>query len=197
MHLDLRPVLDPVLRRIQTLCESDMTPRLVVIDGRSGTGKSSIASLLSSCIGAPLISGDDFYAGGVVVHENRSATELADICIDRERLRTVLETLKAGNPASFAAFDWNAFDGRFCDEQSSVQPGRVLILEGVYAFHPSLRHLADLSVLIEVPEQTRMQRLLAREGELSAWESQWQRAEDWYFKELSPPGIYDLRLING
>ena len=46
---------------------------------------------------------------------------------------------------------------------------------------PELADLIDLSVLLKVDEPVRQARLLAREGEMGAWEYQWQAAEDFYW----------------
>src|SRR5471030_1832332 len=64
-------------------------PLLVALDGRSGTGKSSLAKLVANKVGATIIESDDFYCG----LENSawtscSAKEKVAQCIDWRRLRT-------------------------------------------------------------------------------------------------------------
>lgn len=162
---------------IKALTAKAQSPVLVVIDGRSGAGKSTLADALAALVSCTLIRGDDFFAGGVEVHDLRPEA-LAEICIDRTRLRNVLEMLKAGKPAHYAAFDWEAFDGRLAQTETHLEPNPLLILEGVYAFHPDFRALVDYAVLVETPNAERTHRLLAREGEISDWERQWHRAED-------------------
>jgi uridine kinase len=39
-------------------------PVVVALDGRSGTGKSTLAKQLAATVGAVIINCDDFYAGG-------------------------------------------------------------------------------------------------------------------------------------
>ena len=193
---------DPLHRRftdlsatIKALTAKAQSPVLVAIDGRSGAGKSTLADALAALVSCTLIRGDDFFAGGVEVHD-LTPEALADICIDRTSLNSVLETLKAGNAASFAAFDWEAFDGRLAQAETRLEPNPLLILEGVYAFHPDFRNLVDYAVLVETPNAERTRRLLAREGEISDWERQWQRAEDWYFHNLSPAELFDAVIEN-
>lgn len=180
---------------IEALTAKAQNPVLVAIDGRSGVGKSTLADTLSAQLSCTVIHGDDFFAGGVEVHD-LTPEALADICIDRRRLRAALETLKAGIAAHFAAFDWEAFDGRLLREESRLDPSPLLILEGVYTFHPDFRDLIDYAVLVDVSEAERTRRLLAREGEISDWERQWHRAEDWYFSELSRAEDFDEVIEN-
>lgn len=168
---------------------------LIAIDGRSGVGKSTIAEQLAQRLDAALVSGDDFYAGGTEIHAG-SPEDLADICIDRRRLGAVLKDLKAGRAVDYRAFDWDRFDESLSVEPVTIRPRPVVIAEGVYANHPDLGHLVDLSVLVRVPEAERARRLLDREGALTAWERQWHRAEDWYFATAARPEHFDVVIDN-
>lgn len=166
-------------------------PCIVALDGRSGAGKSTLAAKLSQELDAGLLPGDDFFAGGVHVRRD-AARDRARDCIAWRRQRPVLEALRAGRDASYFAFDWDTFDGRIRVEQSQL-PARALILfEGVYSARPELSDLTDLRVLLRVSETTRLARLLAREGTISAWERQWHEAEDWYFADVAPPSAFDV-----
>ena len=164
---------------------------LVAIDGRSGAGKSTLAQSLAHEIGAALVEGDDFYAGGVGLRDD-PAEVLARDCIDWRAERLVLEALKSGRRATYHPFDWDAFDGALSALPKLIQPRPIIVLEGVYANRPEHRDLVDLSVLLVVEDAERERRLLAREGELTAWERQWHRAEDWYFATAAPRSAFDL-----
>lgn len=80
-------------------------PYVVALDGRSGTGKSTLARALSDSLGAAVIEGDDFYAGGIELR-GESPEARAACCIDWTRQRPVLEALRAGREAIWRAFDW-------------------------------------------------------------------------------------------
>lgn len=196
MNTKLLPLVYTALNEIETLRRAHDAPVLVAIDGRSGSGKSSLAGIIKTRTDGSLVSGDDFYAGGSAIHSQLSAAKLADICLDRTRLRSVMQRLRSGSDAQFHPYDWIAFNGRLSDEEKTVKSSAVLIVEGVYTFHPELRDLVDLSILISSPDETRFQRLASREGKLSGWEHQWHRAEVWYFENLSPPDIFDLQILN-
>ncbi|MEM0948185.1 MAG: hypothetical protein AAGK37_12315 [Pseudomonadota bacterium] len=197
------PPIQPVAERLQAQAVDQIDrlgpissgPRLIAIDGRSGTGKSTLAVQLARHLGATLVSGDDFFAGGTAVLDLDDAS-LADICIDRARLRDVLGTLKSGWTATYKPFDWDAFDGSLAPVQTRLLPGPFLIVEGAYSTHPDLRPLIDIAVLVDLPAADRESRLIAREGHLGPWERQWHRAEDWYFNQLVPRENFDVRIVN-
>ncbi len=166
-------------------------PVLVGVDGRSGAGKSTFCAALAAASCARLIEGDAFYAGGIELRGD-TAEQRAQACIDRPKLRGVLESLKSGRAATFRAFDWEAFDGRLSDETLTIQPAEIVIVEGVYACHPDFADLLDIRLLLVVAEPVRERRLLQREGKIGPWERQWHEAEDWYFANLASADTFDL-----
>lgn len=168
-------------------------PCVVAIDGRSGAGKSTLAAQLAEALGACVLDGDAFFAGGVTVRNDAPADRARD-CIDWKRQRPVLEALRAGHEARYFAFDWDAFDGRLDTAATIVAPRPVVVFEGVYTARPELSELLDLRLLLQVSEATRVARLLAREGSIGAWERQWHEAEEWYFTRVMPPRGFDAIL---
>lgn len=86
----------------------------------------------------------------------------------------------------------DAFDGRLRIKPTAIRPKPVVILEGVYAARPELADLVDTSVILAVPEDLRISRLLAREGTIGPWELQWHDAEEFYFRHVMPPDAFDV-----
>lgn len=185
--------VEAIVVRIAERARGFARPCVVAIDGRSGTGKSTLAANLAAALGASVLDGDGFFAGGVVVRGDAPEDRVRD-CIDWRRQRPVLEALRAGHTASYQAFDWEAFDGRLATEPTVVEPRSVVIFEGAYTARPELADLVDLKLLLRVTEETRVSRLLEREGSIGAWERQWHEAEEWYFAHLAPPEAFDLIL---
>lgn len=171
-------------------------PLLVSIDSKSGSGKSTLAEMIRQKVKAAVIFGDDFSAGGEKAAGLRPK-ELVEICIDWQVQRTVLKRFHLCQTACFFAYDWSAFDGSKKSKMARIEALDVVLLEGVYSARPELRDLIDLTVLLEVPNEDRHKRLLAREGEISAWERQWHRAEDWYFATSAPRECFDVVLDRG
>lgn len=176
---------------IARLAKQKVSPFIVAIDGRSGVGKSTLARALAERLDACVIEGDDFYAGGIGLRSDSVASRAA-ACIDWTRQRLVLEALTAGRTAHWRAFDWEAFDGRLCDEPTKLEPKPVVILEGVYAARPEIDDLLGLRVVLVVPDEVRLARLSAREGTIGPWERQWHEAEEFYFRSVMPTVSFDL-----
>ena len=170
-------------------------PLIVAIDGRSGAGKSTLASALAQQLGAAVIDGDDFYAGGTSQEwDAMTPAQRADHCIDWRRQRSVLEAVAQGREATWHAYDWEADDGRLSDRSRTCRPARVVILDGAYSARPELAGLLDLRVLLDVPDEVHREQLRQREGEhyRQEWEARWASAEDAYFTSRMPPEAFDL-----
>jgi uridine kinase len=189
-----------VLRaRIATARAAARTPVLVALDGRSGAGKSTLAQQVGAEVAALVIDGDDFYrGGGDGFWDARGAAEKVDLVIDWRRQRALLLQLALGEAAAWRPYDWDADDGRL-GPAITAGPAGVVILDGAYSARPQLADLLDLRVLLDVPPQTRRERLLQREGERyrAEWEARWGEPEDLYFESLLPPGSFDLVLDGG
>lgn len=166
-------------------------PFIVAIDGRSGAGKSTLAHMLAKPLGAAVIDGDDFYAGGTGLR-NDSPASRAVACIDWMRQRTVLAALRSGQTASWRPFDWDAFDGRLSAQAAVADARSMVILEGVYSARPELSDFVNMRVLVSVPSDVRIARLLAREGSIGPWERQWHEAEEHYFAAVMPDRNFDV-----
>lgn len=186
-----------MVERIAACKRASPGPVCVALDGRSGVGKSTLAQQLAQATAATLIDGDSFFAGGTKVRMD-SPEQRARDCIDWRRQRTVLESLRAGRSASYRAFDWERFDGSLQTELTVVEPepSGVVIVEGVYSARPELCDLLHWRMLLRVPDDVRMKRLLAREQSLTQWERQWHEAEEWYFANAAPPAGFDL-IVEG
>jgi uridine kinase len=170
---------------------------LVAIDGHSASGKSTLAGEVAGRVGAAVIDGDDFYAGGSGSQwDAMSSAEKADHCIEWRRQRPVLETLARGETASWHAYDWVADDGQSMRGPTVCPPAPVIILEGVYSARPELGDLFDLRVLYDAPAAVRHRRWVEREGKdyFDDWARRWSEAEEWYFTRIMTPDRFDLIL---
>jgi uridine kinase len=196
-----------LIGQLRDLIVAGQGPLIVGIDGRSGTGKSTLADAVSEGFAesedhgvVTVIEGDQFYAGGsAATWDRRTAAEKADRVIDWRRQRAVLERLRVAGVAEWLAFDWDSDD--WDNEIVPLAPlplvaraTPVIILEGAYSCRPELHDLLHLRVLLDIPRDVRRSQLLAREGHAyrADWEARWSTAEDHYFGTVMPPDRFDL-----
>ena len=153
---------DDVAERIVALW-GDAPPRcgatrVVAIDGLSGAGKTTLASLVAARLGAPVVHMDDLDPGwdGLAA----GVAYLVD---------AVLRPLAVGEPARYRAWDW-------ADERRgavrSLVPPPTLVLEGCGASVGEASTFASVRVWVEAPIEIRRARGLARDGE--AFRPYWQ-----------------------
>ena len=151
-------------RRIAALRAGAHAPVLVALDGRSGTGKSTPAQPVGAEVDALVIDGDDFYRGGDDdMWDSLRPANKVDLVIDWRRQRVVLEQLAHGHSVTWQPYDWDADDGRL-GAAITAGPAPVVILDGAYSARPELAGLFDLRVLLHLPRDIRLERLLRREG---------------------------------
>ncbi|MGI8755562.1 MAG: hypothetical protein ACR2MB_06805 [Acidimicrobiales bacterium] len=172
-------------------------PVLVALDGRSGAGKTTLARAVAAKVGAGVIEGDAFYAGGTAeAWDAMTPAAMTDHCVDWARQREVLTALASGRDATWFPYDWNADDGRLSTDSDTCRAAPAVILEGAYSARPELADLLDLLILLETDSIVRRDRLLQREGRdyRTEWEARWSVAEDHYFTSVMPPTAFDLTV---
>ena len=201
---------DVLAERLRRELDRRPGPIFVALDGRSGTGKSTIAAMVVDRLDAgreggsvgTVIEGDQFYGGGSpAVWDGRSAAENADCVIDWRRQLAVLRSLRTRGFGAWRAFDWESDDwdadlAPLRDEPTRCIVTPVVILEGVYSARPELAELIDMRVLVRIPTAMRLAQLEAREGavQLADWDARWREAENHYFESMAPAEGFDLIL---
>ena len=166
------------IRAARPLCGA--SSRMVAIDGPGGAGKTSLAEWLGRRLdGASTIHTDDF------------ASWDDQIGWWPRMLAEVLVPLAADRTAVFMPTSW---DGRPRD-RIVVQPGELVILEGVTSSRDVFRPYLSYSIWVEAPRELRLARGLARDGEAMRpqWE-EWMAVEDRYIEEERPAKRADLVL---
>lgn len=155
------------------------TPRITLIDGRSGAGKTTYATALAQRSGAQLLSLDDVYPGW-------DGLEAGEAHV----LEHVLRALAEGRPPRWQS--WNWVDGE-PGSWHELDAHRDLIIEGCGAISPAARALAHHAVWVELADDAeRRRRAIARDGEAFArnW-TRWARQEDQHSALHAPRATAD------
>jgi uridine kinase len=188
-----------IIEESKRLSESRKSPLIIALDGRSGTGKSTLSKNIAEKLGAAVIVGDDFYIGGTLTEwAKRNPKEKAELVIDWKRIRNeALIPLKEGHEASWYPFNWETLQG-LAEEPIIFTPSKIVILDGAYSARPELADLIDVAVLLQLADPIRRQRLKEREGGLfvEEWHPVWDEAEEYYFTHIKPPETFDF-IVRG
>ena len=148
----------------------------LLIDGRSGSGKTELANAIHELTGAQLVHMDQLYPGW-------SGLEAGSLAV-----RRLLET------GRWRAWDWTISSP---GEWQEVDLDRPLIIEGCGALSRANRALADYGVWVGLDDVTRKERALARDGEMFAphWDD-WA-AQEWEFISRELPIALADELVDG
>jgi uridine kinase len=148
--------------------------RVVAIDGRSGSGKTSLAAALRDRLQAPVVSLEDLYGGWDGLERG------IDLLVS-----AVLEPIAAGRAARVPRYDWVA--GQWA-EPMVLEPPDVLIVEGVGAGARRAAAFESVLVWLEVPASVRKSRALNRDGETFApyWDRWAAQEEEMLARERTP-----------
>lgn len=154
----------------------------LVIDGMAASGKTSLATLISTIIPCNVVPADCFF----LPSEMRTDERLSQIGgnIHYERLQQeVARKLPCTEDVYYGVFS--------CKKMAVIGEGRIIsglpvVLEGSYAAHPKAGIKADISVLLTTTPDKQSARILTRNGKTmrQKFESIWIPMENKYLKEF-------------
>lgn len=156
---------------------------IVAIDGRCGSGKSTLGQLLSDRFNCTLFHMDDFFLRA----EQRTAERLSTPGgnVDYERfLSDVLLPVSNGQPVMLRKIIHGSFT---LTEPEEIIPANLVIVEGSYSCHPELRQYYDLRIFVTTERDTQLERILKRNGpeKYPLFVSKWIPMEELYFSKMN------------
>ena len=184
--LSLNEVLDIATTQLSENIDKGNPTPIVLIDGRSGSGKTTFAKSLQNRFfqqgeTAPrIIHMDDLYDGWTGLQAGSDYLT-----------RMILALIKAGKTASWQEFDW--VSGARTGAWREFEGGTPLIVEGCGSLSGASAELANLTIWIDADAEVRQQRWNAREPESHStfWPIWAAQEEDFYAREKSD-AIADL-----
>ncbi|MFT4213120.1 MAG: hypothetical protein QM626_14745 [Microbacterium sp.] len=174
----LTSAVDEVLAAVRACGRPDA---VVLVDGRSGAGKTTLAGMLKAAWpgSVDVLAMDDVYPGwdGLAAASETLATR-------------ILAPRAAGTPGQWERWDWRR--GVPADT-ARLRPGRALVVEGDGSLTPATARFADVTVWLDGPAALRRERALARDGETYAphWE-RWAAQERAHIDRHDPRGLAQL-----
>lgn len=161
--------------------------RVLGIDGRCGSGKSTLGKLISEIYECPLIHMDDFYLPQEMRTEERYQEPGGNVHYERFK-EEVHEAILRNEDFKYGIFTHKVMGVEYDQE---VKKSNRYVIEGSYAFHPTLRDYFDFKVLLTQTSESQKKRILKRDGQeiWKMFETKWIPLEELYFSH------YDLRAI--
>lgn len=147
---------------------------VVLVDGRSGTGKTTLGNALADALACRVVHLDDVYPGWDGLGAAAEAV--------------VLDVL--GAPSGYRRWDWAASSPA---GWVSLDPGAPLVIEGCGSLSRASAPLATLRVWMTADAGLRKRRALDRDGAVFAAEwDRWARQEDAFIAAEDPRALADV-----
>ena len=189
---------NPDVAKVLSLVEGESVAgrtTLVAVDGLGGAGKSTLAEqLLKALERSVVVNVDDFFRPMTAIERSELDPEDGyNQYFDWKRLRDyVLRPLGRELRARYRRYDWAR--GKLLAEWHVVEPGGVVIVEGVYSTRRELRPCFGVTIYVDTPREQRLARMLERGYSDLTWVEHWMASEDWYEEQERPKEHVDLVL---
>ena len=166
--------------------------RIIAIDGRAASGKTTLSRQLAAVLEAQVIHMDDFFLPVNLRTPDRLAEAGGNVHYERFK-QEVLPNLR-----NSAGFTYRKFD---CSKMALgadrvIAPGKWRIVEGAYSLHPEFGNYADLKLFFDIDPAEQMKRIRQRNGEKQAaiFAARWIPLEENYINGTGVIRKVDLIL---
>ncbi|XP_040379029.1 uncharacterized protein LOC102716587 isoform X5 [Oryza brachyantha] len=132
------------VQAIQALLENKGFPVIVGIGGPSGSGKTSLAQKMANIIGCEVISLESYYKPEQVRDYKYDEYSSLDIGLLTKNIKEIRKNHKAEVPC----FDFEKCRRKKFEKLQVSDECGVVIFEGVYTLHPSIRKSLDLWIAV-------------------------------------------------
>lgn len=149
--------------------------KIIALEGKCGSGKTTIAKAIAKHLPITIIEIDDFF----LPQARKTKTRLNEIGgnIDYEAVHKVLTKIAERTLNSYQKY--NCTTSAY--EEKPFIDSDIIILEGVYSYHPYFRHLIDYLIFLDIDNFTQNERLKSRTN-YSRFIEEWIPLENTYFE---------------
>ena len=184
----------PVLLAVRRLMSSGRKPAVIAIDGRCGSGKTTLAEQLERLFPCNIFHMDDFYLPMAKRAPDWESIPAGNMDLSRFS-QEVLEPVKRGETAEYIKFDCQTGKGA---DPVRAPPRPLAVVEGSYCLHPSLAGGYGLKIFLTCSKAEQERRLRGREGDyFSAFQARWIPMEERYFSVLGISDSCDMVIDTG
>lgn len=153
----------------------------IAIDGKCGSGKSQLASMLGDIYHANIFKMDDFFLQPFQRNEARLNEPGGNV--DYERFKaTVIDCLSKQGKVNYQKF--NCSNMALEQEITTIPYNKINIIEGTYSLHPYFGNIYDYKIALTIDENMQEARILKRNGSvmLDKFKNIWIPLENKYFE---------------
>ena len=170
----------------------DKSVRVIAVDGRAASGKTTLARQLTAVLDAGCVHMDDFFLPPELRTETRYREPGGNVHYERFAAE-VLPRLASPEPFSYRVFDCSTMR---LDKTAEVRSSKWRVVEGAYSLHPKFGTYADLKVFYDIAPEEQLRRIRARNGEAGArmFQTRWIPLEENYIRAYDIPERADLVL---
>ena len=165
---------------------------IIVIDGRSAAGKTTLANELAKEFNGEVIHMDDFFLPIELRTEERFNEPGGNVHYERF-LQEVKPYLLSKESFSYRLFNCKKMD---FDGECFIRNNGLVIVEGAYSLHPAFGDYGTLRVFYDITKDTQYERILNRDGieKTQQFVNRWIPFEEKYIKETNLFSRVDIIL---
>ena len=167
-------------------------PLIIGIDGRCGSGKTTLSKKLKEFLDVEIIQLDHFF----LQSHQRVKERLSEIGGNFDYERFILEVknpLINKENISYHVFNCSSMK---LEEQIKVDTSKTIIIEGTYSCHPLIEDIYDIKIFVDIDSEEQINRIRNRDGEffLNKFISEWIPKEEAYFLKFNVEDKANIKL---
>lgn len=180
-------VFEAIEKRLQ-----EGIPIIIAIDGQCGSGKGTLADILSKRYECNIFHMDDYFLPPMMKTKERLSQAGGNVHYERFKTE-ILDSLVKQEPVTYRPYSCKE---ERIGEPIHVAPKLLSIVEGSYCLHPSLRKVYDFRIFLTVDSLEQHRRIRKRNGEekLQQFIKEWIPLEEHYFQKLDIKNLCNLVL---
>lgn len=175
---------------LQAIVKMPQGRRIVALDGRAASGKTTLSGQLEKIAGAGVVHMDDFFLPPELRTKERLAEPGGNVHYERF-MEEVLTSLNNPRAFRYRCFDCSRMEP---GENREIPEGNLRIVEGAYSCHPLFGEYMGFKVFCDVEPQDQLDRIEQRNGAemLENFRNRWIPMEERYFRHFQIREYADL-----
>ena len=161
----------------------EKTVRVIALDGKAASGKTTLAKYLALILDADVIHMDDFFLPLALRSKKRLSEPGGNVHYERFKTE-VLPFLRQKKSFSYQRCDCSRMQ---LGAKRNISASRWRIVEGAYSQHPEFGKYADLKVFFDIAPAAQIARIRKRNGERKAkvFSTRWIPMEEKYISTFN------------